>query len=132
MPDDARRHHWLSHHKHGQDARGTGESHHFATLAEFALSGAHRQFCRLVAHDGERRNAVGDEDVAVDDRAASDHRVAAENGGSGVNGHIVLDGWMALLAAEELAEGGGERAEGYPLIHLHVVADLCRLADDHA
>src|SRR5438105_13084922 len=55
---------------------------------EFPLARAHAELCRLIADDGVRRNAVGDENVAIDDRSAADNRVAAEDGGAGVDCYI--------------------------------------------
>src|SRR5207248_11354766 len=80
----------------------------------------------------ERGHAGGDEDVAADEGAAADDRVAAEDCRPGVDGHVVFDRGVAFLAAEALAEGGGEGAEGHALVDLHVVSDFGGFADDHA
>ena len=78
------------------------------------------------------RDAGGDEDVAADGAPFADDGFAAENGGSGVDGDVVPDGGMSLLAAEELAECGGQSAEGDALVDFDVVADFGGFADDDA
>ena len=75
-------------------------------------------------------NRFGQPDVPADDRVVSDHGVAAQNGASGIDDHVVFDGRMALLAAEIL---GDERSsEGYSLVDFYVVSDDGGLSDDDA
>ena len=74
----------------------------------------------------------GDEGAARDNGIASHHGFAAEHARIRVNGHVVLDGGMALHACELLPRSRGKRAEGNALVDLDVVADDGRFADDHA
>ena len=62
---------------------------------------------RLGADLIERRDAGGDKHVAANQRALADPRVAAEDGGPGIDGDIVLDGGMALVAAKKLRPNAG-------------------------
>ena len=58
------------------------------------------------AYIGAGRNRHGNERVAADDGVVTDDCFAAQNGSAGVNGHIVLDGRMAFLAAQVLSAPG--------------------------
>src|SRR5260221_7676101 len=88
-----------------------------ATVAVLDLGG-------FGAHLVQGGDAGGDEDVAANDCPLPDDGVSAEDGCPGVDRHVVFDGGMALLPAQELAEGGGERAQGYALVELDVFADF--------
>lgn len=52
-----------------------------------------------------------------------DDRVAAQNGGVGINRDVVLDGRMALFARQLETGAGGQCAERDALINFDVVAD---------
>src|SRR5262245_40881749 len=80
----------------------------------------------------EGGNAGGDEHVAPDGGPPADDSIATEDGGAGVDGHIVLDGRVAFLTAQKLTEAGGEGAQGHALVDFDVVADLGGFADDDA
>src|SRR4029450_12939368 len=68
--------------------------------------------------------------VAADHRMSADDRLAPENGGTGIDGHVVLDGRMPLRAATHLGVAlEAERTERDPLVDLHVIPDDRRLAD---
>ncbi len=77
-----------------------------------------------------RRNALGDEDIAVDGGARADDGVSAEDGGSGIDGHGILKGRMTFGSAERLAAAGGAGAEGHTLINFDMLPDDRRLSDD--
>ena len=53
----------------------------------------------------------------------TDDGFTAEDGGTRVNGDIVLDGRMALHAVESLTAPGGEGTDGDALVDLHVLTD---------
>src|SRR5262245_31316863 len=76
-------------------------------------------------------DAGSDKNITPDGRPSSDNGLPTEYRRPGIDCHIVFDGWMAFLAAQELAETGGQRAQGHALVDLDVVADLGGLADDH-
>src|SRR5690242_13918686 len=103
-----------------------------AAVAALALALLERELGRLGRHAGEGGHAAGDEDVAADHGAPADASLAAEDRRPGVDGHVVLDGRVALLAAQGLAELRGDGAEGDALVDLNVVADLGGLADHDA
>ena len=85
----------------------------------------------MVVHEHQRlrRHALHEKDVGSDGAAGADHRIAAHDGGVGVNGDPVFDGWVPLLSAERLAGGQGAGHEADALIQLHPVADDGGLAD---
>src|SRR5215470_4308500 len=83
---------------------------------------------RLVRDLRPRRHRMHQPHVAADDRIGADGGVAAEDRGAGIDGHVVLDGRVALAVA---AARDTERAQGYALIDLDVAADHRGLADDH-
>jgi hypothetical protein len=77
--------------------------------------------------------------VSADDAVVANAGVAAENGGAGIDGDVVLNIRMALVgeAANQVsvciaAAGGIERAEGHAVIERHMLADGGGFSDDHA
>ena len=50
----------------------------------------------------------------------------------GINRHAVFNRRMPFLAAQRLSARRGFRAERHAVIHLHMIADDGRLADDRA
>ena len=89
------------------------------------------EFLTLDADRGAGGDRLGDEHVGTDDAVPANDRAAAQNGRAGVDGHVVLNGGMALLAPEVLSAPGGEGAKGYALIDLHMVADDGGLTHDN-
>jgi len=90
---------------------------------------------RAFEHDpGAGLDALGEPDVAADDRAAADDRVAAEDGGVGVDDDIVLDRRVAFPVPQCGAgiAGQRQRPQGDALVEADVVADDGGLADDDA
>ena len=53
----------------------------------------------------------------------TDHGLTAQNRSTGVNRNVVLDGGVALFAAQVLPATGRQRADGDALVNLHIVAD---------
>src|SRR4029079_14386564 len=81
------------------------------------------------------RHREGDPGVASDDGALTDHRVAAQDGGVGVDRHVVLDGPVALVALRLVGAAAvpdRQRAQRHALIHADAVADVAGYADDDA
>src|SRR5687767_12578905 len=92
-----------------------GEAKRLATL------GSAEDEARLVEqHRRAWRDAVREPHVAPDGTTATDGGVPAEDGRAGVNGDVVLDGGMALLAARFLAPTAhAQRAQRHALIDPH-------------
>ena len=89
----------------------------------------------LDRHGGVGGDAPRDPGRGADDRMVADDRLAAEDRGVGVDDHLVLDGRVPLLVAEDVAvlvAGEAQGAERHALVDLHPVADVGRLADDDA
>src|SRR5262245_21929223 len=57
----------------------------------------------LVSKLAKRRDRVREPDIAADNRAFADHRVAAENRGAGIDHDIVFNCRVALAAANQTA-----------------------------
>src|SRR5262249_20375618 len=57
----------------------------------------------LHRHRGIRIHAVRQPDVGADHRVMADHGVAAQDGGVGIDNHVVLQGRMAFLAADNVS-----------------------------
>ena len=79
-----------------------------------------------------RRDARGEKYIRADGAALAHGRFAAHDGRAGINRHVVLNNRMALLPAQQLARRERLRHQAHALIHLHVVADDARFADDRA
>ena len=62
----------------------------------------------------------------------ADHRLAAQNGRAGVDGHIVAHRGVPLSRQAGVTGSGGQGAQRYALIQLHMAADHRRLADNDA
>ena len=81
-----------------------------------------------------RRDRLGQKDRAADDRSFADHRVAAEDGGVGVDRHIVFDGRVTLGVADQPSFGvfgKTHRPERHPLVELDALANHRGLTDHH-
>ena len=59
-------------------------------------------------HFGPRRHAFGQPDVAADDRTGPDDRVAAQDGGPGVDDDAVVKSGMPFMALEPDAGVAGQ------------------------
>ena len=93
---------------HGNLADAGAQSLLFASLgAAFVDRDARARF--------DRR---GDPAVAADHRPAADHRLAPQNGGVGIDDHVVFDGRVPLLrlGVARLSFGNRERAQGDALV----------------
>jgi hypothetical protein len=89
---------------------------------------------RRLCHHAIRRHILGEPDIAADRRALTD-RDAAEDGGAGVNDHVILDDRVSGVALDQVALIVGRempRAERDRLINSHIVADDGGFADDDA
>ena len=64
----------------------------------------------LDTDSGAGRDRLSDEHIGADHAVPTNNRTAAQDGCAGVDGHVVLDGGMALFAPEILAAPGGQRA----------------------
>ena len=73
-----------------------------------------------------------EEDVRPHRAVRADDGLAAHDGRARVDGDVVLDGRVALLAFQRLPARERARHEADALIHLHMVPDGARLADDRA
>ena len=73
---------------------------------------------------------MGDEHVGANDAVPADDRAAAQNRGTGVDGHIVFDGGVTLLALEALTATGGKGTQSNALVNLYMVANGGGFADD--
>ena len=83
---------------------------------------------------GLRSHVLRDPDIAADDRAAADGD-AAQNGGAGIDHHVVLHDGVARPAFLQMALGIARKALGAQrdgLINAHIAADNRRLANHHA
>ena len=81
------------------------------------------QFLTLYADPRALGNGACDKGVAADDDIFSDYGIAAEDGSARIDRHVVVNGRVALFAAQVLTASGRERAERHSLIDLDVVAD---------
>src|SRR5262249_15636543 len=93
------------------------------------------QLRRAAADRAAGRDAGGEERRAADGAALAQQRVAAEDDGVGVDGHVVADGRVALVALDHAAALVLKKRQGperHALVDLDVVADLGRLTDHHA
>ena len=84
----------------------------FAVAA--AAAGFHLQFLALDADGGAAGDGVGDENVGADGAFPADDSGAAQNGGAGVDGHMVFDGGVTLLAPQTLTASGSGRPGSRP------------------
>lgn len=78
------------------------------------------------------RHRPGEERIAAHHRVLADHRLAAQNGGTGVDSHIVAHCGVPLSRQAGMARPGGQCAQRHTLIQLHMAADHRRLADNDA
>ena len=81
------------------------------------------QFLALNAYIGSGGHGHSDEGIAANDRIVTDDSLAAQNRSAGIDGHVVLNGRMTLLAAQVLPTPGRQRADGNTLVDLDPVAD---------
>src|SRR5450759_1784958 len=79
-----------------------------------------------------RGDRLGDEDVAVDDGALADHRVAPEHRRARVDGDVIVDRRVPLHPTQRLPAARGERTQGDALVDLDVVTDDSRLPNHDA
>jgi len=94
----------------------------------------HRRQLGAVDDLGIGGNTLYQPDVAADDRAAPDAGITAEDSGTGVDNHVVLNVGVALDAFDGIAvlvKGEGACAQRHALIHLDPVADGGCLTDDN-
>ena len=75
-------------------------------------------------------DAFHEEDVRADGAVVTDEGIAAHNGRPCVDGDMVADGWMALLALQGLACGEGFCNEADALVELDAFTDLAGFAND--
>src|SRR5436309_1628081 len=66
----------------------------------------------LQRDDSVRLDAVREPDAGADDRVMADDAFAAEDRGVGVDDDVVLERWMALHAADDVAGGVAREAQG--------------------
>ena len=66
---------------------------------------------------------MGDEGVGADHAVFADDGLPAQNRGTGVDGDIVLDGGVPLMAVQGVAFACRKGAQGDSLVDLHVVSD---------
>jgi len=73
-------------------------------------------------------------DVSANNGSGSDNGIPAQNGGIGVNNHIIFNRWMALLRPQSPAFRFGQRqsAQRNPLIDTHPVADGACFSNNNA
>src|SRR5437016_3432463 len=82
-------------------------------------------------HHRIRIDALREPGAGADDGVVADDRVAAQDGGVGVNDDLVLEGRVTLHAADDIAGGvarEGESAQGHALVKLHVGPDVAGFA----
>ncbi len=82
--------------------------------------------------EGIGRYGVGKEDIGADGASGADDRIAAHDGGSGVDGDAVFEGGVAFLAAEGLATGEGSGDEADALVHFDAATDGGGFSNDGA
>ena len=73
-----------------------------------------------------------EEDVGSDCAVLSDDGLSAEDGGIGVDGHVVLHVGMALVFLDHLAAfvlGKTARTKSNAMIQLHIISDHKRFSD---
>ena len=106
-----------------------------AALVSSLRRGAHEEVVAFLLNDTVSGHRLQQPDVAADDCVRTDARVAAEDGGVGVNGDVVLDIGVAFHAFDRVAvvihlEGFG--TEGHALVNFDVIADGAGFADNYA
>src|SRR6478736_3615250 len=86
---------------------------------------------RFAENLGMGRHRAHEPNVSADHRAFTNHGVATENGGAGIDRHVVFDRRMALLlrGIAAIRAASTERAQGDPLIHFDVASDDHRFAN---
>src|SRR5437867_4167643 len=77
-----------------------------------------------------RRYARGQKHVRPNRASFADDGVAAHDGCSRVDRHMVLDRGVPLLSSELLAGGKRTRNQSHTLIHLHMAADDAGFTDN--
>ena len=75
---------------------------------------------------------MGQKHVRADRASRANHSVTAHDGCSRVDGDAIFQGRMPLGSAELLPARQRPGHKAYTLIHLHVIANLARLADHSA
>ena len=98
------------------------------------LRGQDSELRLLNNHLASLGNRMGEPDISTDNRSGTDHGVSPQDGGSGIDNHVVLNGGMTLVATLEgtvglLHETMG--SEGHPLVDSNIVTDRCRLSNDN-
>ena len=78
------------------------------------------------------RDAFHQEHIRPDGAAGADDGIATHDGSTRIDGDVVFDRGVTLLALERLARSQRASDEANTLIELHMLADLTGLANDHA
>ena len=104
----------------------------FGGLVLFAVGRGVVEFQILDADAGVGVDGACDEGVSADDCVFTYDGIAAENGGSCVNGDIVQNCRVALFARKSLAASRGKSSQRNALINLHILADDCGFANHNA
>ena len=87
------------------------------------------EFLVLDADLGSLADRLGNERITADNNAFLDDSLSAEDGCTGVDRNIILDGRVSAHITQLLTALGREGAERHSLIQLHVFTDHGRLTD---
>ena len=86
----------------------------------------------LIGDGGTRRHRLGDKRVCTNDTVMADQRIAAQNGGIGIDGHPVFNGRMSLVSPQTLPATGRKASQGDALIYFYIISNDGCLPDDDA
>ena len=78
------------------------------------------------------RNAGGQKNTRANRAVFADDGISAHDGGPRVDGNVIFDRRMALLASQTLALRQRTRDQAHSLVHLHMIANNGRLPDDRS
>ena len=67
--------------------------------------------------------------IGTNDRIFTVNCISAQNGRTGINGNMILNGGMTPLAPQILPSSGRERTQGHTLVDFDMIANNSRLAN---
>lgn len=99
---------------------GLGSDRPVVPVLAFAIFFDDLQFLFAVENQRARRDTPSEEDACSDSGTRADHRIAAHDGCSCVDGNVGFDGWVPLFSFQCLTAGQRTRDQRDSLVKLHI------------